>query len=115
MLLAGEIDAAVMGDAKPADPRIVPLIPDPDEAARAWRARTGAIQVNHLVALKDTVSQQDAAELSRLLRGSFAAAGDPEMNPFGLEANRRNLEVAIDFVHRQGLIPQRCTVEELLV
>jgi 4,5-dihydroxyphthalate decarboxylase len=35
------------------------------------------------------------------------------MNPYGIEANRRNLEVAIDYVYRQRLIPHRYTVEEL--
>jgi 4,5-dihydroxyphthalate decarboxylase len=113
MLLAGEVDAAITGDALPSDPRIVPLIPDPEAAARAWRARTGAIQINHMVAVKDTVAKADADDLLRRLEASFAAAGHPEMNPIGLEANRRNLEVAIDHVHRQRLIPRRYAVEEL--
>ena len=52
-------------------------------------------------------------EVERLLRESFRAAGDPEMNPFGIEANRRNLEVAIEFCYRQDLIPRRYAVEEL--
>jgi 4,5-dihydroxyphthalate decarboxylase len=114
MLLAGEIDAAVVGDGKPADARIRPLIPDPEAAARAWRARTGAIQINHMVAVKDSVPDTAAAEVSRLLAASIAAAGNPQMNPCGIEANRRNLEVAIDYVHRQRLIPRRYGVEELL-
>jgi 4,5-dihydroxyphthalate decarboxylase len=111
MLFAGEIDAAVTGDAPIADPRIVPVIADPEAAAREWRARKGAIQVNHVIAVKPEV---DAAPLMALLRESFAAAGSPEFNPIGLEANRRNFEVAIDFVHRQGLIPRRYSVEALL-
>jgi len=110
MLLAGEIDAAITGDAPIADPRVVPVIPDAEAAARDWRARKGAIQINHMVAVKPSV---DAAPLMRLLHESFAAAGNPELNPIGLEANRRNLEVAIEFVHRQGLIPRRYAVEEL--
>jgi 4,5-dihydroxyphthalate decarboxylase len=113
MLLAGDVDAAVLGDAPVADPRIVPVIPDAEGAARAWRARTGAIQINHMVAVKDSVSHADADALLRLLEESFAAAGNPALNPIGLEANRRNLEVAVDYVHRQRLIPQRYTVEEL--
>lgn len=113
MLLAGEIDAAVVGDGKPADPRIVPVIADPDAAARAWRRRTGAIQINHMVVVKDSVSKADADEVTRLLSESIKAAGSPEMNPYGIEANRRNLEVAIDYVYRQRLIPHRYTVEEL--
>ena len=113
MLLAGEIDAAVVGDGKPTDARIRPLIPDADAAARAWRKRTGAIQINHMVAVKDSVPRAAAAEVSRLLEESIKAAGSPEMNPCGVEANRRNLEVAIDYVHRQRLIPRRYAVEEL--
>jgi 4,5-dihydroxyphthalate decarboxylase len=35
------------------------------------------------------------------------------MTPIGLEANRRNLEVAIDYVYQQRLIPKRYTVDEL--
>jgi len=113
LLLAGEIDAAVTGDGPINDPRIVPVIPDADAAARDWRARKGAIQINHMVAVKDTVGKADAAEVSRLLAQSIAAAGNPEMNPYGVGANRRNLEVAIDYVYRQRLIPQRFAVEEL--
>ena len=113
MLLEGEVDAVVTGDGKVAHPRIVPVIPDVAVAAQAWRTRKGAIQVNHMVVAKDTVSEATAAEVSRMLEASIRAAGSPELNPFGLEANRRNLEVAIDYVHRQGLIPRRYTVEEL--
>jgi 4,5-dihydroxyphthalate decarboxylase len=113
MLFAGEVDAAVTGDAPIADPRIATVIPDAEAAARAWRARKGAIQINHIVSVKDSVSRADADEVSRLLGESIRAAGSPEMNPYGLEANRRNLEVAIDYVHRQRLIPRRYAVEEL--
>ena len=113
MLLAGEIDAAVTGDGPISDPRLVPVIPDADAAARDWRARKGAIQINHMVVVKDTVNKADADEVSRLLAQSIAVAGNPEMNPYGVGANRRNLEIAIDFVHRQRLIPRRFAVEEL--
>jgi 4,5-dihydroxyphthalate decarboxylase len=39
--------------------------------------------------------------------------GELDTTPFGLDANRRNLEVAIDCVVRQRLIPRRFTVDEL--
>lgn len=113
MLLAGELDAAIVGDGKPADPRIVPLIPDAEVAAQEWRRRTGAIQINHMVVVKESVSHQNAEEVSRMLGASIEAAGNPEMNPYGIDANRRNLEVAIDYVARQRLIPRRYSVDEL--
>jgi 4,5-dihydroxyphthalate decarboxylase len=112
MLLAGEIDAAIVGEA-PKDPRIKPVIPDPAAAAHAWRERYGAIQINHMVTVKDTLSPSIAHEVYEGLKASRAAAGNPEMNPFGVEENRRNLEVAIDCVFRQNMIPRRFSVDEL--
>ncbi len=113
MLLAGELDAAIVGDA-PNDPRLKPLIPDPAAAARTWRERTGAIQINHTVVVKESLPKPVVEEVYSLLVESRKAAGNPQMNPFGIEENRRNLEVAIDCVFRQGLIARRFKVEELL-
>jgi 4,5-dihydroxyphthalate decarboxylase len=112
MLLAGEIDAAIVGEA-PKDERLRPVISDPAAAAEAWKRKYGAIQINHMVAVKDTVSQATGAELYEALKESRAAASNPEMNPFGIEENRRNLEAAIDCVWRQGMLPRRFSVEEL--
>jgi 4,5-dihydroxyphthalate decarboxylase len=113
MLLAGELDAAIMTDI-PDDPRIKPMFADPAAAAAAWRRRTGAnIQINHMVVAKDSVSASVSNEFFSLLSRSRAAAGNPAANPFGVEENRRNLEAAIDCVYRQKMIPRRFTVEEL--
>ncbi len=120
MLLAGEIDAAIVG-AVPSDPRLKPLIADPAAAAEAWRRKNGALQINHMVVVKESLSRSDpraVQEIYRLLAESKQAEGLPakgelDANPFGVEANRRNLEVAIDYVHRQGLIPRRFEVDEL--
>ncbi len=120
MLLAGEIDAAVMTGPVD-DPRIETLIPDPAAAARAWQDKYGAIQLNHLVAVRRALCEAhpDAVrEVYRLLEGSKRAAGLPQpgatdLNPFGIEENRRNLEVAIDMTFRQGLIPRPFEVDEL--
>lgn len=121
MLLAGDVDAAIVGDGPPSDPRIATLLPDPAAAARVWHAKNGAIQLNHLVVVKDSLSRSDpeaVREVYRLLLESKRAAGLPkpgelDLNPFGVTANRRNLEVAIDCCHRQGLIPRRYAVDEL--
>jgi 4,5-dihydroxyphthalate decarboxylase len=112
MLLAGEIDAAILPE-PPKDGPLQTLIPDPAAAAAAWKAKNGAIQINHMVTVKSTVSDSQAQEIFSELRKSREAAGSPEMNPFGLEENRRNLEVAIDCMHRQQMIGRRFAVEEL--
>jgi 4,5-dihydroxyphthalate decarboxylase len=112
MLLAGELDAAVVAE-PPKDERLKPVIPDPQDAARRWKEKYRAIQINHMMVAKDTVEPRVADEVYRLLVESRRAAGNPEMNPFGLEDNRRNLEVAIECVYRQRMIPRRFSVEEL--
>jgi 4,5-dihydroxyphthalate decarboxylase len=121
MLLAGDIDAAIVSGREPTDPRVVPLIPDPTAAARAWYEKHQAIHVNHLVTVTAALSRSQphaVTEVYRLLKASKRAAGPPaagalDPTPFGVEANRRNLEVAIDCVYRQRLIPRRFTVDEL--
>lgn len=112
MLLAGELDAAILGEI-PKEASLKPLIRDLEGAAQKWRDRHHAIQLNHLVVVKNTVPRQDADEVYRLLVESKQAAGNPETNPHGIEANRRNVEVAIECAYRQGMIPRRLTVEEL--
>jgi 4,5-dihydroxyphthalate decarboxylase len=120
MLLAGEIDAAIVGE-RPGDPRLQSVIPDPGAAAQAWQRRTGALQVNHILVVRESLAGAcmcAAQEIVRLFAESKRAAGLPapgtlDMNPIGREANRRNFEVAIDCVYRQGMIPRRFEPEEL--
>src|SRR5882672_6209001 len=120
MLLAGEVDAAIL-PAVPTDPRLVPLIPDPPAAAESWSRKNRALQINHMVVVKDSLSKSQpeaVREIYRLLAESKRAAklpkpGEFDTHPFGLEANRRNLEVVIDYVFQQKMIPRRFSVDEL--
>jgi 4,5-dihydroxyphthalate decarboxylase len=121
MLIDGELDAGVVAEGGGSDPRLAPLIPDPVAAGEAWHRRTGVLPINHMVAVKASLSATDpqaVREFWRLLVESRQAAGLPragemDLCPYGLEANRRNLELAIECVHAQGLIPRRFTVDEL--
>ncbi|HEX6529316.1 MAG TPA: phosphate ABC transporter substrate-binding protein [Burkholderiales bacterium] len=112
MLLTGELDAAILG-AVPTDPKLKPVIADPEAAGKKWGAKHGAIQLNHLVGVKNTVSKASADEVYALLLDSKKAAGDPPNLPHGIEANRRNLEIAVETAYKQNMIPRRFTVEEL--
>lgn len=114
MLLEGEVDAAILSDPVPQDPRLRPVIPDPPKAIEDWRRRKAPLQINHMVAVKTSLPKEIRDEVYRLLLESkrIGAPDDPGC-PFGLEENRRNLEVAIDYVFRQGLIPRRYAVDEL--
>lgn len=52
-----------------------------------------------------------------MLAESRRVANDPAaqaaFTPFGLEANRHNIDVLIDYMHRTAMIPKRFTVDEL--
>jgi 4,5-dihydroxyphthalate decarboxylase len=113
MLLAGELDAAILG-AIPTEAGLKPLIRDPEAAGKRWSEKHGAIQLNHLVVVRTSMPRSQSDEVYRLLLESKKAAGNPPMLPDGVEANRRNFEMAIDCAWRQGMIPGKFTVEELL-
>ena len=114
MILGGEIDAAIVAAVPPTDPRLKPLIRDPEAAGKRWGEKHGAIQLNHLVVVRSSMPRSQSDEVYEILVQSKKAAGDPPMLPHGVEANRRNFEVAIDCAYKQRLIPRRFSVEELL-
>lgn len=121
MLLAGDVDAGVVAEGAGNDPRLATLIPDAAAAATAWHRRTGVLPINHMVAVKSSLLATNPGavrEFYRMLVQSKRLAGLPvpgeiDTCPMGLETNRTNLELAIDTVHRQGLIPRRYSVDEL--
>ena len=121
MLLDGELDAAVVGESLP-DPRLKHLFPDPEGAARQWAGRHGGMPLNHMVVIREDISRsrpEIVREIYRLLRESKHAANLPAtgtaLDPmrFGVEPNRRALEMIIDYSLRQKLIPRRFSVDEL--
>ncbi len=118
MLLAGEVDAAVLAEPLPKDERLKSVIPDPAAAAADWQRRKGALQINHMVVVRQPMEPGIVREVFSLLTRSKKLSEQNakplfDVSPFGLEANRRNLEVAIDYVYRQKLIPKRYAVDEL--
>jgi 4,5-dihydroxyphthalate decarboxylase len=121
MLLDGEIDAAIVGDKFP-DSRLRPLIPDADVANSKWSQRHGGVPINHMLVIREQLAQSRpdvVREVYRVFReakeASFAETGVPQLDPlrFGVEANRRSLEIIVDFAVKQGLLPRRFTVDEL--
>ena len=121
MLLDGEIDAGIVGDKLP-DPRLKHLIPNPEEAARKWAERNGGVPINHMIVVRDTIAKERPDIVKELYRvfseakqaANLPASGTP-LDPirFGIEPNRRALEVIIGYCVRQGLIPRAFTVDEL--
>jgi 4,5-dihydroxyphthalate decarboxylase len=119
MLFAGEVDAIVV-DPVPKDPRIRTVIPDALAATEAWQKRHNAIQINHMVVVKDELCATDphaVRDAWKLLAQSKAQAGETAeraaFTPFGLEANRRNIQVLVDYMFDTKMIPTRYGVDEL--
>ena len=121
MLLDGELDAAIVGDKLP-DPRLNPLIPDADAVARSWAQTHGGVPINHMMVVREGIAKSRpdiVKEIYRMLRNSRQqVAPQPDnsvLDPwrFGVEANRRSLEIIIDYSFRQKLIPRKFSVDEL--
>jgi 4,5-dihydroxyphthalate decarboxylase len=123
MLLSGEIDAGIA--LAGLDPRLVrPVIPNADAAAEEWYRRTGAYPVNHVICVR-TAHRPLCAELMRLFNEAKAAAPEPSAEaryvsivgpnplPYGLEANRKGIELCLRYAAEQRLVPRQYTPEEL--
>ncbi|QPF89152.1 ABC transporter substrate-binding protein [Bradyrhizobium commune] len=117
MLLDGEVDA-VLGETSN-DPRLKTLFPDPAAEAAKWYARRGVVPVNHLVVVtgKLAKSRPDVVagvyDLLKRNKEQVGPAAMPDLVPFGTEANRKPLELIVDYAFQQALIPRRYAVEEL--
>lgn len=120
MLLAGELDAAIIGTDLPDDPRLKAVLPDPHEAAKAWSARHQMLPINHMMAIDVQLCRERpdvVREIYSVLQASKALAPTApdavDLTPFGIEPNRRALEVLIRNSYEQGLIPRAYAVDEL--
>ena len=119
MLLAGDIDAAIIGTELPDDPRLKPVLPDPHAAAQAWSARHGMLPINHMVAVNTALCRERpdlVRELYTLLLASKQQAGmatTPDLTPYGVAPNCRALNLLARYSHEQGLIPHAYSTDEL--
>jgi 4,5-dihydroxyphthalate decarboxylase len=118
MMLKGELAAALLGNDMPKDPRVRTLVPDAINAGKQWCQREDVIPMNHLfVVHQDLVKKRPdvVREIYRMIGESRAAAPEAAATipPLGLAANRKGLEIAIDWSFEQKIIPRRFGVDEL--
>ena len=119
MLLAGEVDAAILGDVAAEGP-LKHLIPDPEGEGRRWARAHGGVPINHVAIIRQSIAESRpdvVREVYRLLKESRAAAalptGTDDPARFGTRANRQSLEQIVSYAYQQGLISRRFTAEEL--
>lgn len=120
MLIDGEVDAAILGNDMPDDPRLKTVIPDAKAAALAWYDKTRVIPMNHMVVVDAELSRQRpdvVREAYRLFKESRDLDTKPanglQMRQFGAETLRPSLEAVIDYAHQQGIIGRKLSVDEL--
>lgn len=119
MMLDGELAATLQGVDLPKDPRVQYLVPEPFAAAKDWYAREGVVCINHMFVVHERLTRERpdvVRELYRMLVESRAATegGVPAIYPpIGLEANRKGIQLAIDWAYEQKIIPRRLAVDEL--
>jgi 4,5-dihydroxyphthalate decarboxylase len=119
MMLDGELAAALLGEDMPKDPRVRTLVPDAHEAAKGWFAREGVVPINHMFVVHEDWSKKRpdiVRELYRMIAESreLTEGGVPAVfPPIGLEANRKGIQLAIDWALDQKIIQRRLSVDEL--
>jgi len=108
MLLAGEIDAAIL-PAVPTDPRLKRSstirrrrpkpgteVPGAADQSHGGRERI-PVEIGAGSRARNLPAPAESKKAAKLPK-----PGEFDTHPFGLEANRRSLEVVIDTVHQQG-------------
>lgn len=119
MMLDGELAATLQGVDLPKDPRVQHLVPDPHQAAKDWYTREGVVPINHLFVVHQDLSRERpdiVREIYRMIGESWALAegGVPDpFPPMGFEANRKGIQLAIDWAFEQKIIPEKVSVESL--
>lgn len=120
-LLEGRVDFAIMGNDRPADPRVRSIIEDPAAAADAWSAEVGFVPVNHVVAVRGATARAVPQAIramydalaTRLEARNQQQVGYP-LHPVGFEALRPAVTAAARFATDQGLLPRPLDYDELV-
>ena len=123
MLLAGEIDAAILGDV-PEEGPLKHLIPDPEAEGQRWARAHGGVPINHLSVIRRSIAESRPdviREVYRVLKESRAAAALPtgvdDPVRFGIGAERQSLEQMVTYalptmsdlaaLHGRGVVRRR--------
>jgi 4,5-dihydroxyphthalate decarboxylase len=138
MLLAGEIAAA--NGIQTESPDIKPLLPNAKEAGLAGLKAGGLYPINHTVVVKDDllaahpglardlfdafvrakkvyIDHVSAGSISaptpvdKTFAAVMAITGDPL--PYGVGANRREIEAVIQYSVEQGILPKAVALEDV--
>jgi 4,5-dihydroxyphthalate decarboxylase len=112
MLLDGELDA-VLGE-KSEHPDLKPLFGDVAAEEKAWFAKHGVVPINHMVVVKQGLSDQHPDVVREVHRMLSESARTSTASPrFSADEMRRSLETIIRYAAQQGLVPRAYAADEL--
>lgn len=110
MLIDGELDA-VLGE-KSDHPDLKPFFPERSHEELSWSDRYGVVPINHMVVVKQELSDKHP-EVVREVHRLLAEAAKDASPRFPADHMRRSLEMIIGYAAQQGLIPRAFAVDEL--
>jgi 4,5-dihydroxyphthalate decarboxylase len=110
MLVDGELDA-VLGE-KSEHPDLKPLFSDVAAEERSWFGNHQVFPINHMVVVKQELSDA-RPELVREVHRLLTAAAKDQPPRMPADDMRRSLKMIIDYAAQQGLIPRAFTVDQL--
>ena len=111
MLLDGELDA-ILGE-KVEHPDLKPLFADVKSEEARWFARHGVKPINHMVVVKQELSDRHP-EIVREVHRMLSEAASTDKSRFSAAAMRRSLECITAYSAQQGLIARKFAVDELI-
>jgi 4,5-dihydroxyphthalate decarboxylase len=120
-LLAGEIDAAILGNDLPSGDEFTPVIDHAAERDHDWAVKRGYVPVNHLVAVSTQTLEREPAAVRaawRLLTRAEELVGatgtsTPRVTMSGLERLSAPVNEIAAASFAQGLLPRLVTVDEV--
>ncbi|HEV7637178.1 MAG TPA: hypothetical protein VGO54_17275 [Bradyrhizobium sp.] len=110
MLVDGELDA-VLGE-KSEHPDLKQFFPDRMQEELSWFGRYGVVPINHMVVVKQELSEKQP-EVVREVHRLLTEAAKDVLPRFPEDRMRGSLELIIGYAAQQGLIPRAFTVDEL--
>lgn len=128
LLKQGKVDAITGLHGVPEGTR--PVIANAQEAAAEWYDRTGIFPVNHVLCIRRDVlaehpwlpeaitelfdkSHQIARERGDLDSTRHGLPAGLDLYESGLEANRKSMQMLVDFSIQQGILPPSVTLDSL--
>ena len=89
-----------------------PLFPDPAAEASRYHIKTGLVPLNHTVVVRRSFLEQQPA-LAESIYQAFNRVHDNSIAPYGVNANRKELDTLMRYLFEQQLTTYRVALDEV--